>query len=182
MEKSQPAIPKLSVNIQNFRIVSMGLSSVPGLNPIILAGAQPLLSGDFRSDGIGELATLYKVKTIIDLQSDEVDRETIECAAAGVEFHSIKLPGIEIFDRLDHAKVLDAVKIVEDRTKWPVFVHCQHGADRTGAVIGCYRIDTGWTSEEAIQEMRKYHNSWLEFGMRDFVEDYYERKIKGDSK
>lgn len=39
----------------------------------------------------------------------------------------------------------------------PVFVHCQHGADRTGAMIGIYRVQVqSWTFEQAWLEMRKY--------------------------
>jgi protein tyrosine/serine phosphatase len=39
----------------------------------------------------------------------------------------------------------------------PVFVHCQHGADRTGCMIGIYReTQQGWDYARTYQEMRKY--------------------------
>jgi hypothetical protein len=33
------------------------------------------------------------------------------------------------------------------------FVHCEHGEDRTGLVIGCFRLFQGWSKDEAYEEM-----------------------------
>ncbi len=57
------------------------------------------------------------------------------------------------------------LKIVTDGSRTPVFVHCRHGADRTGTVCAIYRIATeGWSKDEAIEEMTKggfgYHSIW----------------------
>lgn len=44
----------------------------------------------------------------------------------------------------------------------PVYVHCKHGADRTGLVIGLYRVKVNnWTCEQALAEARRY-----QFGVR----------------
>lgn len=38
-----------------------------------------------------------------------------------------------------------------------VFIHCEHGQDRTGLVIGAYRVTAeGWSKEDAYREMRTY--------------------------
>ena len=43
-------------------------------------------------------------------------------------------------------------------TKKPVFVHCQHGSDRTGCMIGIWRVKRdGWKFGETYKEMRKYY-------------------------
>ncbi|WP_411712908.1 protein-tyrosine phosphatase family protein [Neisseria wadsworthii] len=47
----------------------------------------------------------------------------------------------------------------------PVSVHCYHGADRTGLIVGRYRIIyQGWPVEAAKQEMQQgpygYHSIW----------------------
>lgn len=36
-------------------------------------------------------------------------------------------------------------------------VHCTHGQDRTGEVVGEYRVDDGWTKAIAYQEMLAHH-------------------------
>ena len=148
----------------NFRLVDDGF----------YAGAQPVLP-----TGIEALA-LLGVDTVIDLQSQEVTQEKAACDSNGIIFHSIPLPGVELFHELPMDKVDEVVDLIEEciQAKRPVFIHCKHGADRTGAIVGCYRIDHGATVGEALTEMKQYHNSWLEWGMRDSVSDFYERRIK----
>lgn len=43
------------------------------------------------------------------------------------------------------------------------YVHCAHGADRTGAIVARYRQDVeGWPPEKAYREARKYgFKPWL---------------------
>lgn len=39
----------------------------------------------------------------------------------------------------------------------PVYVHCKHGADRTGLVIGLYRVKIdNWSCQQALAEARRY--------------------------
>lgn len=46
------------------------------------------------------------------------------------------------------------------------FIHCSHGQDRTGLVVGLYRVFTcGWAADEAWREMRKYGFHLTEFGL-----------------
>jgi hypothetical protein len=56
-----------------------------------------------------------------------------------------------------HPEYKEAVKFLQiatDPRHTPVLVHCQHGADRTGAMCAIYRVAVeGWTKEEAAQEM-----------------------------
>ena len=66
-----------------------------------------------------------------------------------------------------------ALAIINDPANQPVFVHCKHGADRTGTVVAIYRIThDGWSSEQALHEAKKYGLSWIQFGMKDFIKDY----------
>jgi protein tyrosine/serine phosphatase len=61
--------------------------------------------------------------------------------------------------------VVEFLRIVTKPENQPVFVHCQHGADRTGTMCAVYRIVVQkWTIEEAIREMTEggfnYHEIW----------------------
>jgi tyrosine-protein phosphatase SIW14 len=41
-----------------------------------------------------------------------------------------------------------------DSTNYPIFVHCQHGQDRTGVIVALYRIFyEQWTPQAAHDEM-----------------------------
>ena len=88
------------------------------------------------------------------------------------------LPGVEIITEPPRDTVAQIMELVNGKAARPIFVHCLHGADRTGAIVGIYRVEQGATAKEAIAEMRKYHNSWLMAGFRDAVEDFYEAKEK----
>jgi tyrosine-protein phosphatase SIW14 len=52
-------------------------------------------------------------------------------------------------------------------------VHCTHGQDRTGLVVGLYRtIHDGWTKTDAYREMLQlgFHPELR--GLREFWEDF----------
>jgi hypothetical protein len=61
--------------------------------------------------------------------------------------------------------VLEAMKILSDPANRPIVIHCQHGSDRTGAMMALYRIVVqGWTKDDAIREMNAggyHHSSWF---------------------
>jgi protein tyrosine/serine phosphatase len=65
----------------------------------------------------------------------------------------------------DDDKVERFLRIVTDPSRTPVFVHCQHGADRTGMMVAMYRVVVqGWSKADAIDEMRRggfgFHPIW----------------------
>ncbi len=65
----------------------------------------------------------------------------------------------------DMDDVIRFLNIVTDSNNTPVFVHCQHGADRTGTICAIYRIIIqGWSREDAVEEMTKggygFHSIW----------------------
>ena len=73
------------------------------------------------------------------------------------------------------------MKIVSDKERQPVFVHCQYGADRTGTMCAAYRIAVqGWTKEEAIEEMTQgdfgFHGVWT--NLVEYVRKVDIEKIK----
>lgn len=61
----------------------------------------------------------------------------------------------------------------------PVFVHCEHGCDRTGTIIACYRIRVGgWPNEAALEEARKYGLSKHEHGMIEYIRTFGKASTK----
>ena len=81
----------------------------------------------------------------------------------------------------DEDEIVKSLRIVTDKTKAPVFAHCQHGADRTGTMVATYRIVVqGWTREEAIREMRQgpfgFHEIWT--GLPGFLKALDVEKLR----
>ena len=46
---------------------------------------------------------------------------------------------------------------MEESLRWPIFIHCAQGQDRTGYICAAYRVLVqGWTVEEAMEELQAY--------------------------
>jgi protein tyrosine phosphatase (PTP) superfamily phosphohydrolase (DUF442 family) len=129
-----------------------GLPNFFKVNDNLYRGAQP------TAEGFRELKALG-VKTVVNLRATESDRTGLE----GTGLDCRRIP-VEPFT-LGPSDIVQFLKIVTDKTRTPVFVHCQAGADRTGTMCAAYRIAVqGWTKEEALREMTAggfgYHLAW----------------------
>ena len=108
------------------------------------------------------------IKTIVNLRSFHSDRDELEDTALAYEH--IRM---EAWDP-EEEEVETFLKIATDPDKQPVFVHCQHGADRTGAMVAVYRIVVeNWDKEKAINEMQNgpfgFHKIFS--GLPTFIEE-----------
>lgn len=128
--------------------------------------------GQSRHGGIRKLVALG-VNTIINLRSsDERARvEEQEAQAAGLRYFNVPF---ERLGRPEDAQVKLVLSLINAPENGVVFVHCAHGADRTGIVIAIYRIaHEGWTGERAKQEANRYGMKFWQRGMKDYISDYY---------
>lgn len=136
------------------------------VNKHVYRGAQP---------GLSELRELRQmgIRTIINLRGEgELSQaEEKEARSLGLQYFGFPLRG---FNRPTREQVAQVLALIDDEKNWPAFVHCKRGADRTGTIIACYRISHDhWTAEQALDEARRYGLHWTEFGMKDFIKDYF---------
>ena len=74
----------------------------------------------------------------------------------------------QVYMKAWHAEKEDVVqflRIVTNPSRLPIFVHCEHGSDRTGMMVAIYRVVvSGWTKKQAIREMVEggygFHSIW----------------------
>ena len=128
--------------------------------------------GQPKTGGVKKLAEIG-IKTIINLRgTDEMTRaEEAEAKAAGLVYFNIPMPGLS---RPTHEQISRVMEIVGNQESGPIFIHCKRGSDRTGTVVAIYRISRdGWTADKALTEAKRFGLSWMEFGMKDYVSDYY---------
>ena len=65
---------------------------------------------------------------------------------------------------------------LSDSMAHPVFIHCRHGKDRTGAMTALYRVQScGWSNEEAVREMKERGFSGHYKKLMRFVREYVPR-------
>lgn len=129
-----------------------GLPNLHKVDDNLYRGAQP------TAEGFRELKALG-IKTVINLRKFHSDRKLL--GDTGLRYVSI---GANAWHSEDE-DVIEFLKTVSDTSKGPFFVHCQHGADRTGTMNAVYRIVMqGWTKERAIEEMTRggygFHSVW----------------------
>ncbi|MGB8508020.1 MAG: tyrosine-protein phosphatase [Pyrinomonadaceae bacterium] len=139
------------------------------VNAQLYRGAQPKQGGWQKLSALG-------VKTIINLRDDDARAltEEAEVRAAGLRYFNVPLGRL---GRPSDAEVEQVLALINAPENQPVFVHCTHGADRTGTIIAVYRIvHDKWTSEQAKAEAKRYGLKPWEFGMKDYIHDYDKRR------
>lgn len=127
-------------------------------------GAQPGMLGLENLKRLG-------VVTVINLRmpDDAWGDEAATVQRLGMVYINVSLHGLGAPSDADVKRVLALI----DSSTGPVFIHCEHGADRTGTIVACYRIRSlGWTTAQALAEARKYGLSNLQIGMKHYVQDF----------
>jgi tyrosine-protein phosphatase SIW14 len=148
-----------------------GIGNFQKVNDHVYRGAQPTEHGFLNLAKLG-------VRTVIDLQESGDARalgEAKSVKAAGMQYISVPMRGMETPSNASVTKVLS---LLEDTATGPVFVHCHRGADRTGGVIACYRIEHDhWTNDHALAEAKSLGMSWYQQAIQRYVRNYQPRII-----
>ena len=120
-----------------------GLPNSYKVSDDLYRGAQP------TSEGMKQLEKLG-VKTDVNLRFIHSDKGLIKGTALDYEHINVTSFWPRTTD------VVRFLKIVTDKERTPVFVHCHKGIDRAGMMCAAYRVVVqGWSKNEAIEEMNK---------------------------
>ena len=123
-------------------ITKKGLPNLFKVSDTLYRGAQPTQTGFLELKKMG-------VKTIVSLREHHTDKKLI----TGMGFTYFHIPTSTT--KPDRARYQKALDIMNNPAMQPVFVHCQHGADRTGTAVALYRTTIQkWETEEAIRELQ----------------------------
>ena len=140
-------------------------------------GLQPTDDG-FRISG-----STLGVKTIVDLREagdrrQQRDEERV-VTAAGMRYVNVPMTGLT---PPTEAEITHILAMLEDNSAGPVFVHCQRGADRTGAVIAAYHIDHDqWDGDRALKDAKAHSMSSLQFPRQGFIRNFRARAVDADA-
>jgi len=129
-----------------------GLPNLHKVSDALFRGAQPTAEGMKQLQAMG-------IKTIAALTIANADGKLVESTGLRV---------VHISCKPWHAEdecVVQFLALAADKDNQPVYVHCQHGSDRTGLMVAMYRIAIqGWSKDEAIAEMTRgdfgFHSVW----------------------
>jgi len=138
-----------------------GIPNFHQVNDHVFRGGQP------AAEAWPSLAKLG-VKTVIDLRREDEHSTAAEAqavAAAGMNYFNVPMKGVVAPANGQIERVLALLNSQD-----PVFVHCHRGADRTGAVIACYRIaHDRWDRKQALREAKSFGMAWDQLGLKHYV-------------
>lgn len=129
-------------------------------------------SGQFTAGGLRAIVRDQGIKTVINLQEENVDpfmpeewlakphvTESALCKELGIKYYA--LFGGEIIPEAEFARgkrpaVIDQyLQILDDPKNYPVLLHCKAGLHRTGTLTAIYRMEyENVTPGHAMEELR----------------------------
>jgi protein tyrosine/serine phosphatase len=122
------------------------------------------------------------IRTIISLEEPEfAERERAAVEELNqdlkpeerIDFISFPIDQTEIAtDAVPHEQLRDLFQQMQKARK-PIFIHCYHGKDRTGAIVALYRMLRREKSfEEATEEALHYRLSQHDVGVQNTIDRY----------
>ena len=160
--------------------LAWGDPAVKGVPNFHIVNEQVLRGGQPTGAGFRNLADMG-VTTVIDLQEDgeRARNEKNLVQALGMRYVNIPMKGMTT---PTEKQISNSLKALNDNSAGPVFVHCKRGADRTGMVIACYRIQHDhWDNQKALDEARNNGMSWFQLPLQRYVKSYQPRDSYGAS-
>lgn len=154
-EESLPANETAEQNRQRFVKQVKQAKHLPNfhqVHPYLYRGGEP------TSAGLEQLKKLG-VTTVIDLRSNGEKKINEKAITKELGLEYIEMPMSSKAPTARQVKTfLDKVKGKRDNhDQGSVFVHCAHGSDRTGCLVGIWRVtQDGWNYDQAYKEMRGY--------------------------
>jgi protein tyrosine/serine phosphatase len=152
------AVASQRIGLSTIRIDNFGMT-----NARYYRGAQP------TGRDYADLAAIG-IKTVINLTSDDAEAgERAMVEQTGMKY--VQIP-MTTHRPPTAAEVSSFLKVVNDSSSQPVYVHCVGGRHRTGVMTAVYRMTAdGWTADQAFSEMKKY-----EFGA-DFLHPEFKKFV-----
>ena len=183
-----PRAGSAAQTITNFHAVSPG----------IYRGGNPMPELDDKT-GLDALVSLG-VSTVISLQGRDPDdswrgwytgmmqpgedpasiaEEKRYLESKGVRFLNLPFKSHKPVDAEGHQAILAALRELAAATlEKPVYVHCEHGKDRTGLIIAIHRVQReGWTAEKAYAEWVKFGHGTIHWLFTGELDDYFYQSV-----
>lgn len=123
-------------------ITLKGVENVFKIDEFLYRGSQPTKEGFISLQKLG-------IKTVVNLRKFHSDVKMIK--GLGFKYFPI---GLNTWKKPELKDIRYFIDIVRNKENTPVYLHCQHGSDRTGTFSAIYRIIVhGWSKENALKEM-----------------------------
>jgi len=151
------------------------LFQAPAKNPAPIARFQMIVDGLYRGGQPERPGFEYLknsgIKTIINLRIENDEESMVR--ELGMNYVHIPINNMKIWSKIPQSAIDQYFKVLNDPSNYPIFFHCQRGADRTGAMAGFYRISVqGWEPAKAYSEARDVGMRWYFTGLKQQLRSF----------
>jgi len=163
-----------------FSLPAFAGSSVQGIKNFIEVDSHVYRGGQPSGPGYEYLAKIG-VKTVVDLREagDRATKEEQAVTALGMKYINVPMSGLTPPTSAQTSEILG---LLEDNSTGAVFVHCMRGSDRTGAVIGAYRIHHDhWSNDRALSEAKSDGMGFFQFPRESYIRNFQPQLLEANS-
>ena len=116
--------------------------------------------------------------------ADAIAAEMNLSESLGLLFFSKPLDAIDPVSDEDDGRIDEILAIMSNPAAQPVYVHCEHGVDRTGLIIALYKVKyMGMSPDNAYNDWRASGHKGVGTLFTGHLDEYYWRKLgSGDSR
>jgi protein tyrosine/serine phosphatase len=173
---------KLSSLITNFHSSSHGIyrgarpQSEEAIRELAQSGIQTVIDlqgGDLENPVLRDLVASQEPGEL----PDNISREERLVRANHMNFYSFPLNSVAAVSEQEGLKIKRVLELMEQavREQRPLYIHCEHGKDRTGLLIALftvfhYRIPASIAHNEMLQYG---HGDWLNVIVTSAMDDYF---------
>jgi protein tyrosine/serine phosphatase len=115
-------------------------------------------SGEPTETGFNKLPS-HNIKTVIDLRAptEAAKQEKKWAEKLGIKYINMPMSSEPPTQKQVQTFLDEVTAAKNDPNKGAVLVHCAHGSDRTGCMVGIWRVtNDGYSYPQAYKEMRHY--------------------------
>lgn len=134
-------------------------SDIALIPPIVVC--EGLYRGPFPDDELLDVLAQLNVRTIVTLCDEHFAAQQIGRECKTRQLKNVHIP-LNAFVCPSEKQISRFLEALESRHESGIYVHCIHGRDRTGTMIGIFRLSQGWSYDEVLSEMQK-HGFGMEF-------------------
>ncbi len=150
-----------------------GITNFGQVTPLLFRGGQP------TSEGYRELKQMG-IDTVISFRHEKGENTLERRAVESLGMRFISLPW-HAWDEPSDNQVSQFFTLLGSSPHSKVYVHCQQGRDRTGAMVALYRVAVDhWCPASAVAEMKAYHYHHFFFPQLETYVEGFPKRLAGD--